>query len=144
MATLENIRNSTLITDTAEEKALAIQALTVLRKHYPGYKWGVEFTRATDYSIGSMLINIVDIPTEVKYLINPKDLDRVEMKSVMRGGGLLLEALGLSPRGARDTDDVRSLINTPNGLILPDVDAVPDNNPGYERIKAQRNQFNGM
>ena len=143
MAKLENIRNNSLLTDSPEEQALAAQALRVLLRHYPGYKWGVEFTRATEASIGSMLISLVDIPTEVKYLINPKDLDRIEMKSVMRGGGELLEALGFVVRGARDTDDVRSKINTPNGLILPNVDAVPDNNPGYERIKAQRNQFNG-
>jgi len=143
MAKLENIRNNSLLTDSPEEQALAAQALRVLLRHYPGYKWGVEFTRATEASIGSMLISLVDIPTEVKYLINPKDLDRIEMKSVMRGGGELLEALGFVVRGARDTDDVRSKINTPNGLIIPNVDAVPDNNPGYERIKAQRNQFNG-
>lgn len=143
MAKLENIRNNSLLTDSPEEHALAAQALRVLLRHYPGYKWGVEFTRATEASIGSMLISLVDIPTEVKYLINPKDLDRIEMKSVMRGGGELLEALGFVVRGARDTDDVRSKINTPNGLIIPNVDAVPDNNPGYERIKAQRNQFNG-
>lgn len=143
MAKLENIRNNSLLTDSPEEQALAAQALRVLLRHYPGYKWGVEFTRATEASIGSMLISLVDIPTEVKYLINPKDLDRIEMKSVMRGGGELLEALGFVVRGARDTDDVRSKINTPNGLIIPNVDAVPDNNPGYERIKAQHNQFNG-
>ena len=143
MAELEKIRKNPVVTDSSEESALALAALRVLVKHYPNYKWGVEFTPASEASIGTMVIRLMDIPTEVCYLINPKDLDRIEMKSVMRGGGHLLEALGFKVKGASESDDVRSKVNTVNGLIVPDPAAVPDTNPGYEKIKTQYNQHHG-
>lgn len=128
---------------SAEEETLAKEALRVLYKHYPGYKWGIEFTETFDGSLGCLVVRLLDIPTQTVYLVHPDDIDRDRMLCVMRGGGMLLEAHGLNVRGARSSDDVRGLITTPSGLIIPNPDAVPQFNPGYESIKRQHNLFNG-
>jgi len=127
----------------AEEETLAKEALRTLYKHYPRYRWGIEFTETHDRSLGCLVVRLLDIPTQTVYLINPKDIDIDRMTCVMRAGGMLLEAHGLKACGARASDDVRGLVRTPSGLIVPDPDAVPQFNPGYETIKKQHTLFSG-
>lgn len=121
---------------TSEQEIIAKDALTILVRHYPRYKWGVEFTGNNATNCGVLVIRLLDVPTDTVYLINPKDFDRDNMYCIMRAGGEMLEALGLRVGGARG-DDVRSLKRTPAGLIVPDYAAVPESNPGYAKIKAQ-------
>ena len=122
---------------TSEEEILAKEAIRTLNIHYPGWKWGVEFTKGSSLGIGCMVIRLMDVPTQTVYVINPKDIDRDRMICAMRAGGLMLEAHGLRVGAARRNDDVRSLRRTPAGIILPDLAAVPDTNPGYDTIKKQ-------
>lgn len=127
---------------TSEQELIAKDALTLLVRHYPGYKWGVEFSENVGNQLGVMIIRMLDIPTDVVYLINPKDIDRDNMRCVMRAGGEMLEALGLRVGRAKG-DDVRGLKRTPAGLIIPDHAAVPETNPGYEKIKSEFTKLNG-
>jgi len=119
---------------TAEREIIAKDALRVLYKHYKGFKWGIEFTATHDRSLGMLVIRILDIPTQVVYTIHPKDIDRDRMSCVMRGAGLLLESLGFKVGHARG-DDVHLVRKTASGLIIPNFDAMPERNPGYEKFK---------
>jgi hypothetical protein len=123
---------------TSQQESIAKDALTVLCRHYPGYKWGVEWTECLNSQLGVLVIRLLDMPTDAVYLINPKDIDRDRMRCAMRAGGEFLEALGLTARAARhDADKVHSLKRTPAGLIVPHYAAVPEHNPGYARFKDQ-------
>lgn len=127
---------------TSEQELIAKDALVILKRHYPGYKWGIEFSENVGNMLGVMIIRMLDIPTYVCYIINPKDIDRDRMSVVMRAGGEMLEALGLRVGRAKG-DDVRGLKRTPAGLIVPDHAAVPEINPGYAKIKAEFTKLNG-
>ena len=127
---------------SAEKEVLAKDALAVLTKHYGNYKWGIEFNDDPQTGgIASMVIRLLDIPTDVCYNINARDIDRDRMTCVMRGGGLFLEALGLKVGYARGWD-VRGAKRTAGGLIIPDFDAMPKGNPGYNKVKQQFEQIN--
>ena len=119
---------------SSEREIIAKDALRVLYKHYKGFKWGIEFTETPDRSLGMLVIRVLDIPTKIVYTIHPKDIDRDRMLCVMRGAGLLLEALGLRVGRARG-DDVHGLKMTPSGLLVPHYDAMPETNPGYRETK---------
>lgn len=125
------------------QERIAKDALGVLCKHYPGYKWGVEWPEADQGRLGIFIIRALDIPTQICGTIHPKHLiDDPNLKMVIRIGGLFLEALGLPTTKARaGADRVRGLITTPNGLIVPDHAALPDNNPGYDTIKRMNADF---
>lgn len=127
---------------TSEQELIAKDALTVLKRHYADYKWGIEFSENVGNQLGVMILRLLDIPTDVCYVINPKDIDRDRMLCVMRAGGEMLEALGLRVGRAKG-DDVRGLKRTAAGLIVPDYDAVPTTNPGYDKIKADFTKLNG-
>ena len=123
---------------TAEQEILAKEALRVLHREFGGYQWGVEFAANVGNQLGAMIIRLLDIPTDVCYVINPKDIDIDRMTIVRTAGGEFLEALGLPALHARKgADRVRGLKTTPAGLIVPDHAAVPDTNPGFDRIKRQ-------
>ena len=126
---------------TSEQEMLAKDSLVVLKRHYKDYKWGIEFSENVNNQLGVMIIRLLDVPTDTCYVINPKDIDRDRLTVVMRAGGEMLEALGLRVGSARG-DDVRGLKRTPAGLIVPDYAAVPETNPGYERIKRDFNKLN--
>lgn len=126
----------------SEQEMLAKDAAVMLQRHYPGYRWGVEFSENVGNQLGVMIIRLLDIPTDVCYVINPKDIDRDNMRIIMRAGGEMLEALGLRVGKAKG-DDVRGLKRTPAGLIVPDHAAVPETNPGYGKIKAEFTKLNG-
>lgn len=127
---------------TSEQELIAKDALVVLKRHYKNYKWGIEFSENVGNQLGVMIIRLLDVPTDVCYVINPKDVDRDRMSIVMRAGGEMLEALGLRVGAARG-DDVRGLKRTPAGLIVPDHAAVPESNPGYAKIKSEFTKLNG-
>ena len=125
---------------TATQEIIAKDALTVLVRHYPRYKWGVEWSETINSQLGVLIIRLLDVPTDTVYLINPKDIDRDNMYCVMRAGGEMLEALGLRVGGARG-DDIRGIKRTPAGLIVPDYAAVPETNPGFATMKRQFNNL---
>jgi len=124
------------VTFDSEQKQIAEDALSVLRKHYWGYKWGIEFSEKDKNNEWAMYIRLLDVPTDVVYVVNYKKIDKDRMRCAMRGGGLLLEALGL-PAARATGDNVRGLKKTAAGLIIPAHAAMPENNPGYEAIKKQ-------
>lgn len=127
----------------SNQELLAKDTLAVLYKYYPGYKWGIEFPPCNDAAIGLMVIRLLDIPTDLVYTINEKDIDRASLRCVMRAGGAFLEALGLPTKGARHgADRVRGLKRTPSGLIIPDHAAMPDTNPGHALVKKRHELFN--
>lgn len=120
-----------------EKKIIAKDAMQVLHKHYPGWRWGIEFNDdpATG-GLDSMIVRINDILTETAYLVHAKDIDRDRMHCVVIAGGMLLESHGLS-RSRNRHDEVRGLKTTPAGLLVPDHAAMPETNPGYAKIKQQ-------
>lgn len=121
---------------TNEQELIAKDALAVLVKHYPGYKWGVEWTATTQSSLGMLVVRLLDIPTQVVYCIQYKDIDRDNMRCCIRAGGMMLESHGLAVGGAKKSGDrVHGMKRTPAGLIVPDYAAVPESNPGYSAIK---------
>lgn len=129
---------------SSEQEIIAKDALTVLYREYKGYQWGIEFNLKPSGAIDIMIIRLMDIPTDTVYIVRYPDIDRDRMKCVMFGGGTLLEAHGLvAGHAKRSADDVRGLAKTPSGLIVPDYAAVPEVNPGYEKIKREFNKLNG-
>ena len=122
---------------SSEKRIIAKETMHLLIKHYPKWKWGVEFNDdpATG-ALDSMMIRLLDIPSETAYIILAKDIDRDRMICVITAGGMLLEAHGLS-RTKNRHDEVNGLKRTPAGLIVPDFDAMPELNPGYAKIKKQ-------
>jgi hypothetical protein len=122
---------------TAEKCLIAKDAMQVLLRHYKGWRWGIEFEDDPQTGgIAGLMIRILDIMTETRYFINAKDIDRDRMHCAMIAGGMLLEAHGLS-RTKNRHDEVRGLKTTPAGLLVPDHAAMPENNPGYAKIKQQ-------
>ena len=121
----------------SEKVVIAKDAMKTLLRNYPKWKWGIEFNDdpATG-GLDSMMIRLLDVPTETAYYIRAQDIDRDRMHCVLIGGGMLLEAHGLS-RTRNRHDEVRGLKRTPAGLIVPDPSAVIETNPGYSKIKAQ-------
>ena len=119
-----------------EQKAIAGEAMRVLRKHYPGWKWGIQWIEIVGRptGLGGMLINITDIPTDKSYMLHYDDIDRDRMSSVMRAGGEYLEAHGLSRTKWRH-DEVHGLARTAAGLLVPDYAAFPDHQPGRQQAK---------
>lgn len=128
---------------TATQEVIAKDALAVLTRHYYGVRWGVEWTECVGNALGAMVIRMLDMPTKVCYVINPKDIDRDRMRCVIKAGGELLEAHGMTR--ARNIADrgLRGLKQTKAGLIVPDYAAVPENNPGFEAIKKEFNHLHG-
>lgn len=127
---------------SAEKEVLAKDALTVLTRQYGGYKWGVEFSDDPQTGgISAMIVRLLDVPTDVVYVINAKDIDRDRMHCVLKAGGEFLEALGLKVGHARGWD-VRGAKKTAAGLIIPDFDAMPETNPGYQKVKQKFEQIN--
>jgi len=121
---------------SSEQQLIADEALAKLERLYPGWRWAITFTEVTNGLDKSwaMRIKILDVPTDLTYIIQHKDIDRGRMTCIMRGGGEFLEALGLSRTKWRH-DEIRMLKRTPNGLILPHYDAFPINNPGRNKAK---------
>lgn len=128
---------------TATQEILAKDALAVLTRHYFGVRWGVEFTQTLNGEIGSMVIRMLDMPSRVVYVVNQKDIDRDRMRCVIKAGGELLEAHGLSRDRFRKDRGFRGLKQTRSGLIVPDYAAVPEQNPGYETIKKDFEKLHG-
>jgi len=123
---------------TSDQQLIAGEALDKLSRYYPGWRWGVAFTEVTNLIDKSwaLMLKLLDVPTDLCYIIQHKDIDRGRMTCIMKGGGEFLEALGL-PRSKWRHDELRNLKRTPGGLILPYHDAFPDCNPG--RAKAKEN-----
>lgn len=119
-----------------EQKIIAKDAMAKLRLHYPSYKWGIEWRPNVGEAMGPMIVRLCDVPTETVYVVKYEDIDRDRMHCVVVAGGMMLEAHGLSRTRGRG-DEVRGLKRTPGGLIIPAYAAVPETNPGYEKIKAQ-------
>ena len=119
-----------------EQKSLASDAMRVLHKHYPGWKWGIEWTEIVGKptGLGAMLIKILNMPTDLTFIFQYEDIDRDNMRSVMRAGGQFLEALGVS-RAKNRHDEIQGMARSPGGLIIPFHEAIPDNNPGKNKIK---------
>jgi len=127
---------------TPEQQTIAKEALRILNWHYPGWKWAAQFSKTIEgrneiQDRPCLIIRLMDLPTQTVYVINPKDIDLDRMTCAIRAGGMLLEAHGLPVGAAQRNDKVRYLRRTPGGIILPDVNAVPENNPGYLTIKNQ-------
>lgn len=122
----------------ANEKAIARNCLTVLNRHYPGHRWGVGVNKERDG--GWVALHLADVPTQQYFHINYRDLDP-EYRVVMRGGGLLLEALKLH-RGKADFEALDHLSETPEGLVFVDPDAMPATNPGYAAVRAGFERMN--
>jgi hypothetical protein len=118
-----------------EQKLIAKDAMAVLRRHYPSYVWGIEWQEPVGGVMGPLIIRIRDVPTDVVYMIDYKDIDRDRMHCVVVAGGMLLESHGLSRTKGRG-DEVRGLKRTAAGLIIPDYAAIPETNPGYVKVKA--------
>ena len=125
---------------TNEQKMIAKEAMAILLKHYPGWAWQIEWGANVGEQLGGLIIRMGDLPTDVVYHIHPKDIDRDRMRCIIRAGGEMLEAFGLSRTKYRH-DEVHGLARTPAGLLVPYADAVPLNNPGYERIKQQNDML---
>ena len=122
---------------TAEKRIIAKDTMQVLLRHFSGWRWGIEFEDDPQTGgIAGLMIRILDIMTETRYFINAKDIDRDRMHCAMVAGGMLLEAHRLS-RTKNRHDEVRGLKTTPAGLLVPDHAAMPENNPGYAKIKQQ-------
>ena len=134
---------------TSEQKQIAKDAMLTLTKHYPGWKWGIEYTpnsparEVVDHfgirtfrkaEMGSLVIRLLDVATEVVYVVNYRDIDKDRMHVIVKAGGEFLEALGLSRTKWRQ-DEVTGLPKTKGGIIVPYLDALPDNNPGRDRVK---------
>jgi hypothetical protein len=119
-----------------EQQVIAKEAMAMLKKHYPGWQWALEWTETVGGELGALIIRLSDVPTDVVYMVNYKDMDRDNMYCIMRAGGEFLEALNLSRSKGR-WDEVRGLKTTAAGLIVPDYAAMPENNPGYAKIKKQ-------
>lgn len=120
-----------------EKKIIAKDAMRVLQQHYPKWKWGIEFNDdPVTGGLDSMVVRLTDILSETAYFIRAGDIDRDRMHCAMIAGGMLLEAHGLS-RTKNRHDEVRGLKTTPAGLLVPDHAAMPENNPGYAKIKQQ-------
>lgn len=117
---------------TSYQQLLAVDAMRKLQKHYPGWHWGIDFVD-DKISLGSMVIRIMDVPSDVVYFIRPNDVDRDRLNCVSKGGGHLLEALGL-PRSKADESQWDKKTNV-KGLYFVDPGAVKENNPGFEAIK---------
>lgn len=122
---------------SSEKCVVAKDAMKTLQKHYPKWRWGIEFNDCPQTGgLDSMIVRILDVPTETVYYIRAQDIDRDRMHCVVIAGGMLLEAHGLS-RTRNRHDEVRGLKRTPAGLIVPDPNAVIETNPGYSKIKSQ-------
>ena len=121
---------------TSEQELIGKDALDVLSRHYPGYKWGVEWSPSSVNSLGMLIVRLLDIPTQTIYCIQYKDIDRDNMKCCILAGGLMLESHGLVVGGARKSGErVKGMKRTPAGIIVPDYAAVPEGNPGFSAIK---------
>jgi hypothetical protein len=125
---------------TAEQQVIAKDIMTTLQKHYPGWLWGLEIDQTWDKKLNAFIIRIQDIPSETVYVLNAKDIDRDRMHCAVIAGGMLLEAHGLSRTKWRH-DEVHGLKTTSSGIIVPDYAAVPETNPGFEKIKKQFNRL---
>jgi hypothetical protein len=123
-----------------EQKIIANEAMAILKRHYPGWQWGLEWTETVNGVLGALIIRLQDVPTDVVYLVKYTDMDRDRMFCIMRAGGEFLEALGLS-RTRNRHDEVHGLKRTPAGLIVPDSAAMPEINPGYSKVKEQFNNL---
>jgi hypothetical protein len=124
----------------SEQQKIAKQAIVILLRHYPGYAWSLEFAPAVGNEQASLIIRISDVPTDVVYLVNYKDMDFPDLKIIMRAGGEFLEALGLS-RSKNRHDEVRGLKTTPSGLVIPAHAAMPEKNSGYAKLKATNERY---
>ena len=123
---------------TGEQEIIAKDALAVLVRHYPGYKWGVEWTPNTGGGHGMLVVRLLDVPTQTVYCIQYKDIDRDNMRCCVRAGGMMLESHGLVVGSAKKSGErVKGLKRTASGLIVPDYAAVPEHNPGYATIKKE-------
>ena len=122
----------------SEQQLIASDALAKLTKHYPGWKWGIEFVAINGKSdnLGAMMLRLLDVPTDLCHMIQYKDIDRDNLRCVIRAGGAFLEALGLS-RSKWKYEEIRGLKKTAAGLIIPDYAAFPEGNPGYEKAKKE-------
>ncbi len=125
---------------TNEQQIIAKEAMAILQKHYPGWLWGLQWGDNVGDQLGPLIIRIQDIPSETVYILHPKDIDRDRMRCIITAGGMLLEAHGLSRTKYRH-DEVHGLKTTQSGIIVPDFDAVPVNNPGYAKIKKEFNRL---
>jgi hypothetical protein len=119
-----------------EQKQIAKEVMRMLLKHYPSYKWGVEWQPCLQNEMGPMIIRIRDVPTETIYVLKYEDIDKPDYRCAITAGGLLLEAHGLSRTKDRGFE-VRDQKRTPAGLIIPAYAAMPETNPGYEKVKEQ-------
>jgi len=124
----------------SEQQKIAKDAIAILLRCYPGWAWSLEFTHAVGDEQASLIIRISDVPTDVVYLVNYKNMDFPELKCIMRAGGEFLEALGLS-RGKNRHDEVRGLKTTPSGLVIPAHAAMPEKNSGYTKLKAINEKY---
>jgi hypothetical protein len=125
---------------SAEKQIIAKDAMAVLVRSYPGYLWGIEYQDEPDTgAIAALIIRIRDIPTDIVYVVHYKDIDRDRMLCVMRAGGTLLEAHGLSRTKGRQ-DEVNGLKRTPSGLLVPASAAIPENNPGFDKFKKREDE----
>ena len=109
--------------------ALAKDALNKLTQLYPHWSWAVDIADS-QVSLGLLTIKLKDVATEECYYIHPKDVDRVELKCVMRGGAILLEALGLTRKGGSEGEQFYKATNA-KGLIYVDPAAMKETQPGY-------------
>jgi hypothetical protein len=122
---------------TSEQEMIAKDALAVLMRHFRGIKWGVEWSECVGNALGVMIIRMLSVSTKVVYVINPKDIDRDRMRCVVKAGGELLEAHGMTRARSALDRGLGGFKKTRAGLIVPDYAAIPDNNPGYEQIKKE-------
>jgi hypothetical protein len=120
----------------SEQKQIAKEAMQMLLKHYPAYKWGIEWQPILQNEMGPMIIRLRDVPTETVYVLKYGDIDKPDFKCIITAGGLLLEAHGLSRTKWRGFE-VRDQKRTPAGLIIPAYAAMPEFNPGYQKVKEQ-------
>jgi hypothetical protein len=126
---------------STEKQIIAKDAMQVLVRHYPGWKWGIEYSdEPLTGAISTLIIRLMDLHTEVVYQIRYKDIDRDRMHCVMLAGGTLLDAHGLS-RTRNRHDEVHGLVKTRSGLVIPDHAAIPETNPGYQKIKEKREEL---
>jgi hypothetical protein len=126
----------------SEQQKIAKDAIAILLRCYPGYAWGLEFSPQVGLAQASLIIRLTDVPTDVVYIVNYKDMDFPDLKIIMRAGGEFLEALGLS-RSRNRHDEVRGLKTTPSGLVIPAHAAMPSTNqPGYDKLKADNERYN--
>lgn len=109
--------------------ALAKDALTMLTRQYPHWSWAVDIADSK-VSLGLLTIKLKDVPTDEVYYIHPRDVDRVELKCVMRAGAILLEALGLTRKGGSDGEQFYKPTNA-KGLIYVDPAAMKETQVGY-------------